>query len=555
MRNLFKVFVLLLVVLIATSATAGTKKQQTILSDKLQVLRASVAPTIDGQLDPIWKSVTAVPMLRVEGHALDTIISMHEHFAKYRAMWDDDNLYLFVEVIDSSLRAVIPDRSSPWNDDCIEVFLDGKNNKGTTYDTNCVQWRWVYPELPVDTGKISSMQGEWAYTNTPTGYNFEIAIPSDKLPGGYNFLGEDNDIGFEISNGDRSADIPQRTVIHWWTNNGLTWQNPSLFGTATLVAKEASPIMNVYKAEGSVTIDGQMDVGEWDVADEVTMNQVEGGRPLDSLLVRWQDHMTSFRAMWDDDNLYLFVTKLDSSFEGAVDKSSPWNNDCIEVFLDGKNNKGTTYDTNCVQWRWVYPELPADTGKISGIKGEWATQLITSIPGFGGTITGVNFEIAIPKEDLPGGYNFLAADNNVGFEVSSGSRAGSVPQKSVLHWWTTNGLTWQNPSLFGTILLVDQSETDVETLPNVASEYRLKQNYPNPFNPSTKITYSVPTTSKVRLTVYNILGMEVAELVNGVRAAGTHEATFSGHNLASGVYFYRLQAGNIIQTKKMLLLK
>lgn len=84
--------------------------------------------------------------------------------------------------------------------------------------------------------------------------------------------------------------------------------------------------------------------------------------------------------------------------------------------------------------------------------------------------------------------------------------------------------------------------------------YFLAQNYPNPFNPSTIISYGVPKASHVRLTVFNALGAEVARPVDGVRPAGVYAVTFDADALASGVFYYRLQAGSHIETKRMVLL-
>ena len=91
-----------------------------------------------------------------------------------------------------------------------------------------------------------------------------------------------------------------------------------------------------------------------------------------------------------------------------------------------------------------------------------------------------------------------------------------------------------------------------EMLPDA---FRLAQNYPNPFNPSTLIRYELPKSAQVRLEVYNLLGERVATLVDARREAGSHQATFDAGHLASGVYLYRLQAGDFVRTKKLTLIR
>jgi hypothetical protein len=98
--------------------------------------------------------------------------------------------------------------------------------------------------------------------------------------------------------------------------------------------------------------------------------------------------------------------------------------------------------------------------------------------------------------------------------------------------------------------------TDVEnTSDNVVTKYNLEQNYPNPFNPSTTIKYSVPKASMVTLKVYNMLGQEVAVLVNEVKSSSENFIAFNASNLPSGLYIYQLTANNYSASKKMLLLK
>ena len=85
--------------------------------------------------------------------------------------------------------------------------------------------------------------------------------------------------------------------------------------------------------------------------------------------------------------------------------------------------------------------------------------------------------------------------------------------------------------------------------------FGLDQNYPNPFNPATVISYQLPVSGHVTLTVYDMLGKEVASLVNDVKEAGIYSATFDGSKLSSGIYFYTLRSGNFTATKKLMLMK
>ena len=83
----------------------------------------------------------------------------------------------------------------------------------------------------------------------------------------------------------------------------------------------------------------------------------------------------------------------------------------------------------------------------------------------------------------------------------------------------------------------------------------MNQNYPNPFNPTTNISFSIPQSGFVKLSVFNLLGQEVARLVDGTMQAGFHNVTFKAENLNTGVYIYKLEANDLVQTKKMTLLK
>jgi len=89
----------------------------------------------------------------------------------------------------------------------------------------------------------------------------------------------------------------------------------------------------------------------------------------------------------------------------------------------------------------------------------------------------------------------------------------------------------------------------------IASSYELGQNYPNPFNPTTHIRFNIPETGNTKLTVFNIMGEAVANLVDGVVPAGGHTVSWNAANMPTGVYFYRMESGNFSQTRKLLLVK
>ncbi|MFZ1323299.1 MAG: T9SS type A sorting domain-containing protein [Ignavibacteria bacterium] len=94
-----------------------------------------------------------------------------------------------------------------------------------------------------------------------------------------------------------------------------------------------------------------------------------------------------------------------------------------------------------------------------------------------------------------------------------------------------------------------------ENLTSLPTEYTLSQNFPNPFNPVTKINYELPSSGLVTLKIFDLLGKEVATLVNEKMEAGRYSAAFNGSNLASGMYFYKITAGEYSAVKKMVLIK
>lgn len=164
-----------------------------------------------------------------------------------------------------------------------------------------------------------------------------------------------------------------------------------------------------------------------------------------------------------------------------------------------------------------------------------------------------NFTVYVPGFDLNKDYNIdFYADLNGN---------GSYNAPPVDHAWrmTFNSSTGDVTSDFShNANFVDiqwPGATSVSNESNIPLNFNLEQNYPNPFNPSTIISYSIPQSSFVTLKVYDIIGNEVAALVNKTQTAGKYDVRFDGSNLSNGVYFFRIEADNFISTKKMILMK
>lgn len=149
--------------------------------------------------------------------------------------------------------------------------------------------------------------------------------------------------------------------------------------------------------------------------------------------------------------------------------------------------------------------------------------------------------------------NFIPQDGDEFPLMSYTSRTGEFTQLN----FSNNVIGYiQYNSNGAQIVIGDPSSVGEESdFNNIPDTYDLAQNYPNPFNPSTKISWQSPVGSHQTLKIYDMLGNEVATLVNECREAGRYEVTFDGSNLASGMYLYRLQSGSFVETKKMILIK
>jgi hypothetical protein len=200
--------------------------------------------------------------------------------------------------------------------------------------------------------------------------------------------------------------------------------------------------------------------------------------------------------------------------------------DGINTAVNNWGNFVTTPDSlNFDEWYFILTTLKNDTVK-SYVNGEFIGE---------GTLAGLINTDNLPLEigrDKPGGTEVFHGKMD---DIRIYNRALNQAEVTSLY----NGLTF----------VVDHNNS------NMPDKFILEQNYPNPFNPTTKIKYSVPLLSNVQVNIFDVLGNEIETLVNAEKTAGNYELIWNAINLPSGVYFYKIRAGDFVQTKKMILLK
>ena len=241
------------------------------------------------------------------------------------------------------------------------------------------------------------------------------------------------------------------------------------------------------------------------------------------------------------------------------------------------------FDSNMVAGQWV--QLTYDYTSDIGTE----SKTLTLIPDFPSTsrtagsvayidnvhfgdnnvpVELVSFTASVINNQVHLSWNTASEKNNSGFEVLRSTNSRLFTKIGFVHGHGTsseiNVYSYVDKNVNGTVYYklkqIDFDGTSkysktVEATAVKPVEFNLSQNYPNPFNPSTTISYSIPQDNFVSLKVYNVLGNEVATLINGQITAGTHNVHFNASNLSSGVYYYTLRTGNFTNTKKLMLLK
>jgi len=574
---------LLSLVLIASAVEAKIVKDNVY-----QIPKTTVAPVIDGMQDNVWKSIDwnmqrwyNVGDPPTETSAADSGAGLS---GMSKAMWDENNLYILVYTIDDVI-VDIPSNAG-WNQDAVELYFDGSNNHTTETSLAAGQYQFTIPHYLMG-HEATNHATAFGTALDSTGVEFKIRDVSDaegfpgfmlevKIP--LANLGVDGAsaanqlVGWEIQQDESDdATVGRASMSKWWSNSNNSWANAGIWGTAILADRVVDTVLAISKLPSctSITVDGVLDP-IYRQANIVTTNLFRVGDPPAADAVNTDPLVgaliTAF-PVYDENNVYVFCDIVDQVLVD-IPSNAGWNQDAVELYFDGTNNHATETSLSAGQYQFTIPHY---------LMGHEATNHATAfgtaldstgvefkivdreMRGNDGVLTeeggGWNLEVKIPLANL--GIDGTSAGAPLGFEVQmDNSNDATVGRGGMQKWWSESNNSWANAGIWGYAKLGPAIVTGVKAKPaSVVSGYRLDQNYPNPFNPSTKITFELAKSEKVKLAVYNLLGEEVAVLVSGIRNAGSQTITFDAKEFSSGVYFYKLEAGSTVITKKMMLLK
>jgi len=517
-----------------------------------EVPKTTVAPVIDGKQDAIWKTLDAnFQNYYVNGTKVPDDFADLMGWTKM--MYDDKNLYILFYTQDEALTTTA---TNPWEKDAVEFYLDADNSKGTAFDAkNDLQAtiKYEYKTNPTwkNVGATSTLDTTGAKyviktdTSATSGYWVEVLIP---LKGAKMEAVAGTKFGVEFQQDDNDDGKVRESISKWWLTTGDdSWQVPGHWGTAILSSRVAGPEAEILKTAKAPVIDGTLDA-IWTNASQITMNKFANGTEF---AYDYHDYFYRLYLMYDDTNLYGFFDVWDDVLTTTA--TNPWEKDAVEIYVDADNSKGASFDgKNDVQATIKYEYKANPTWKNVGATSVFDTagakyRIATTTAGYA-----VEFQMALKGLKIE-----PVAGTKIGLEAQIDDNDDGKVRRAIGKWWLEAGdYSWQVPGHWGTAKLGALIPTDVQEAPaQIAENFQMAQNYPNPFNPVTTIAYTLKSGGKVRLAVYDLMGKEVALLVDGVQNAGTHQIKFSAEKLNSGIYFYKLQTADRVFTNKMTLMK
>ena len=487
-----------------------------------------------------------------------------------RFLHDGLKLYISLQSNDKSICR----RTTGWEGD--GLFMKIKKADGST-----IEFKLFYSSAGVgapikfEAPSLNPTWGEGAgYVIPPgvvnhlasddTGYTAEMVIYLDSL--GYTDPQADIPVLINIFDPDGFDDVTTTGSYHkmWW---GSEWGD-----SFRMLRLADPPLKHAIVTTETITLDGQLNEVFWANAESVVVskpsNTSTGGyyKQWNSPLNSYNDQSrATVKFVHKGTDLYIGVESDDKS---VCEWAPGWEADGLLLWMTMKDDylpdPGQRLEIKNMFFGNVvgdsaHFELSA-TVPTGGAEGASFEPLGTvSHTEVGGPDDGYSLEVIVHTDLF--GYSVLDTVrlSIVIYDIDYASNDAISADTSDFapNWWGTQWVDkyFEKFHLFRQVVL-SNSPTDVKDNHNVfPNSFVLKQNYPNPFNPSTTISYSIPENSSVTLKVFNVLGNEVATLVNEFKNAGEYNMRWQPSNVSSGVYFYELRTDDFIKTNKMILLR
>ncbi|KRF03694.1 hypothetical protein ASG89_02740 [Paenibacillus sp. Soil766] len=373
------------------------------------------APAIDGDLTENGWTVNN----RVEKMLTGT----SDNNLTFGTMWDAQNLYVAVKVLDANLKND-SGSTTTYQDDSVEIYIDGDNSRSGVYgtDDHQITLGWHDAALSVG-GNITGIQ--FAQKDIAGGFTVEMSIPWSGI--GIQPPTANSVIGFDVAyNDDDGNNGGNRESQLMWRGNGDNWRSTVAFGS--LILNDGKNVAVALEPSGTLTVDGALDEPYWALRSNVTKR-----------ITGTSNNSVSFGTLSDTQNLYVGVRVLDADLK--KDSTQPYQDDSVEIYLDADHNQGATYDAkdHQITLRW-HDGVMSMIGAMGNV--QFAQKDING---------GFSVELAIPWASL--GIT-PARDITLGLDIGNNDDDGqnSGNRENQLMW---NGTAdnWRNTSAFGNLLI------------------------------------------------------------------------------------------------------
>jgi len=558
--------------------------------------------SIDGEKDAFYETLTGPEegYLQINSYAFSDNGAPHgdeDLSADVWVAWDAEWFYLYTEIMDDTISAEGTQNSwESYLTDNFEFKIDGHPTDSTetslSYEGRLTALDSSETDAPTD--QINNLpvdKKKYARRKMSNGYALEFAVKWDTLGGTEPITAEvDSVFGMGIGIHDNDGNSRQASIQWSAVLLDAMWNTPKYLGTVKLLEDhklQFNPTNNMTGVSNEVPYDGTPFYMRIDAVKDPFFYTLDGpddghvhlrsyawndnGTPVDDA-----DLSSKIWTAWDTEWFYLYTEVTDDTISDDG-TSNVWEVDCIEIKVDGQATDSTqtslSFDSRLTAMD--SSETDGSTDQLNNIAVEdkqYARRM---------TDNGYILEFAVTWEALGGSEAIpVGVDSVFGLGFGVHDNDGNARQASIQWSAVLLDAMWNTPKYLGTARFREENRLQLEAVNNmtgVANEipydgsdyirvgvedkepvpltYALTQNYPNPFNPATTIGYTIEQRTNVRLVIYDLLGREVATLVNGVREPGRYEIQFDASGLSSGLYFYRLRAGTFEDTRKMMLLR